>query len=167
MKRFIYLSILVVIIAALLYAQSAVTVTQVPQSQLSGEVTATGSIWITLPDGTPRQALIETEAWVLILPAPGSGAPPILRPKLPEVPVISIIPRTGIQIPPSGNMDGREYQLAETFVLGTMILYRNGLRQTEGIDYSVLDFQTIIFVPHYTNDTEALVVADYTHDPDA
>ena len=110
MKRFIYLSILVVIIAALLYAQSAVTVTQVPQSQLSGEVTATGSIWITLPDGTPRQALIETEAWVLILPAPGSGAPPILRPKLPEVPVISIIPRTGIQIPPSGNMDGREYQ---------------------------------------------------------
>jgi len=168
MKKLFVLFTVVAIIAAVAYSQVAVTVTQVPQTQLTGEVTATGSIWITLPDGTPRQALIEASAWDLILPAPGSGAPPILRPKATStLPPDPIVQRLGVRVNPSGNLEGREYQLAETFVDGTLIIFRNGLRQAEGIDFAFIDNRTVVFVNHYANDADALVLVDYRHDPEA
>ncbi len=162
------LIVLFLAVVAALFAQTAVTVTRVPQTQLLGEATATGSIWITLPDGTPRQAIIEMAYWELILPVPGSGAPPILRPKPMDGPSPvqnPILQRVGKQIDSSGNLDGREYQLTEKFVSGTLKLFRNGLRQTEGVDYSVIDDRTFVFVTHYAGDPDALIIADYKHDP--
>lgn len=169
MIRWIALFGLLALVVVALFAQTTVDVTRMDEGQLRGRETTAGSIWITLPEGMVRQAVIESGYWDLIF-QPGSGIPPILRPKLGDISArLAIVEgqvaalttqlqelkakmdtmtpgtgsgyleRNGVALLPDGTNESRRYVLTERWVPGSLRVYRNGLRQTESAD---VDFTT-------------------------
>ena len=159
MKK-LFCTAVLLFLAAALAAQTTVEVTRMHARQLKGKQGTAGALWVTLPDGTVRQARIEAQYWDLILPPAGTALLPVIRPKLPP-PVPTPTERRGVVLEATGNQGGREFKADEDFIPETLVVYRNGLRQTKAADYTLPDSRTVLFVEYYTDASPALVVADY------
>lgn len=122
--------------------------TGVPVGQLQGTPSATGMIYVVMPDGTAKTALLGAGLQIVMI----SGVPTIV----PTIPV----PQYATETLTAGGTTKRDFVLKVTPKAGTLKVYQNGLRQSEGTDYT-LTGQTITFISYYGDMTAARVIADY------
>lgn len=140
--------VLMILFAVALHAQSG---TQIPIGSLKA---ATGAVQLTivLANG---QVVVADVGSGLVLDV--SGAKPVLR-VAPTAPastnVVGEVPVT--------KTDPLVFDLARAPKTGTLALYRNGVRQRLGLDYTLAG-TTITFIPHYAGDSNPVLVADYTY----
>lgn len=112
-----------------------------------------GSVFLVLPDGT--QALVHLVGFNLTHDAQGYTLQPALPPA--AVPPVVVTGERPAPLTPGSPLN---FQLAQMPAAGTLRLFRNGLRQSPGVDYT-LQGQMILFVEHYAEDTSPVIVADY------
>jgi len=102
--------------------------TSIPVQQVRGITSASGQVFVTLPNGAVSQALLDAAFTI-----DASGARPVLRISLPAgVRVARVKVVAGAAAPQS-------YQLAAPGVTAVnTLVYRNGLLQSEDDDYSFI-----------------------------
>lgn len=134
-----------IILLTLLAGAIALSQTAVVTIQFRGAPSPTPQILVALPNGDVKQVQI----------GPGlkldlSGAVPTLSVSAASEVVGEVTKRTG----------DLTHVTARQPAPNTLKVYRNGLRQSEGIDYAVSG-STITFIPYYAGDVTATVTADY------
>lgn len=100
--------------------------TSIPVQQVRGITSASGQVFVTLPNGSVNQALLDAAFTIDV-----SGPRPVLRVSLPAgVRVARVKVVAGVDAPQS-------YQLAAPGVTAVnALVFRNGLLQSEGDDYA-------------------------------
>lgn len=122
--------------------------TRVPADNLKGKSTAVPQVLVILPNGLFVQADLGSG---LVIDT--TGPRPVLRPT-------GLLSNRVIGETPVTATDPVVFTLANTPKAGTVAVYRNGLRQKLGLDYSIQD-KTITFIPYYAGDPAPVIVVDY------
>lgn len=139
-----------------LLGQTPPTQTSVKPSQLSGEPLAAGSVFVVLPSGLVAQADFGP-GLSLVLSA--SGGRPQLVVTIPSVTLPTFI--IGERPTSSGPLS---YALANDPVVGSVKVYRNGIRQYSPGDYTLAG-RVLTFVSAYASDPSPTILCDYTKAP--
>lgn len=122
---------------------------------MTGTPSSVSQVFITLPDGSVREADIDSASFELVMQASGK---PLLKVK-PTVAAATSRVFGRVAVADSGDSKGLTFRLPAP--AANVVVYRNGLRQRISTDYSMPDNRTIRFVDYYTGEDGASVLADY------
>lgn len=139
---------LLLVCSAFLLAQTSVNV-----GQVAGAPTTAGNIFVVLPDGRLAQADLGPNLTIDL-----TGTKPVLKVVIP--PPAQTINFVDDETLTASSTNPLVYPLAKAPIPGTLKVYRNGMRQRPGVDYTASS-QSITFVSYYATDPGALVSADY------
>lgn len=120
------------------FAQTPTTPTQVRDSQVAAPATSFTAIWVVTPTG---KILVQPDATIQI---DLLATPPTIRA---VVPPVAVAPREAVNqyVVPVGGQTS--FSLTASPVAGMLVkVYRNGLLQWQGADYS-LTGQAVLFLP--------------------
>jgi len=127
--------------------------TKIREANLAGSVSTVGQVWVTAPDGTVRQAEIDTASLALEIDALTGKIK--LRAIAGRVPV----PKAMVSRPSTATT---VFVLSDAPLVGSISIALNGLALAEGIDYSVsADQKTITLLAGQRATTGDIVLIRY------
>jgi len=140
-----FLAVLFICTAIQVWAQ-----TSIPAHQIRGSTSASGQVFVSLPSGAVTQALLAADFAI-----DTSGPRPVLRIAVPSGARVVRVKVVAGETPP------QSFQIAASGVNATNVLvYRNGLLQSEGDDYAFTTGATAGTVAFNTTSVTAVQSGD-------
>lgn len=134
----------------------ATQTTGIAVRQMTGTPSAVSQVFITLPDGSVREADLDGASFELVMQTSGK---PLL--KVNPAAAAAATSRVFGRVAVADSSDARGLTFRLPAPAANVVVFRNGLRQRISTDYSLPDNRTIRFVDYYADEDGATVLVDY------